>query len=267
MTHARSLTVSDLATMKSDGSKIAMLTCYDASFAQAMSSAGVDIILVGDSLGMVVQGQDSTTAVTVDDIVYHTRCVAAAKGRPFILGDMPFGSYHSPQVAMENAVRVLAAGAAMVKLEGAGPMLDAVRYLADRSVPVCGHVGLTPQSVHQLGGFKVQARDEESAEKLLNDALALQSAGAQLLVVECVPAALGKSLSAELAIPVIGIGAGRQCDGQVLVMHDMLGLGQRLPKFVRNFMADSEDIESAFGAYVQAVRDQTFPAKEHEYGG
>jgi 3-methyl-2-oxobutanoate hydroxymethyltransferase len=262
---AKPMTVETLAGMKREGRKIAMLTCYDATFARAMDSAGVDIVLVGDSLGMVVQGRESTIAVRVEDVAYHVSCVSKGLERAFLLADMPFGSFHSPSVAMENAVELLAAGGAMVKLEGAGPMLDAVDYLTSRSVPVCGHVGLPPQSVHQLGGFKVQGRDEAAAENLLRDAVALQDAGAQLLVVECVPAALGAELSAQLHIPVIGIGAGSQCDGQVLVMHDMLGLSARAPKFVANFMAGAGSIAEAFEAYVSAVRDGSFPAAEHEY--
>jgi 3-methyl-2-oxobutanoate hydroxymethyltransferase len=259
------LTVNHLSKMKHDGEKIAMLTCYDATFAAAMDEAGVDIILVGDSLGMVVQGRSSTVAVSVDDIAYHTRCVARRLQRTFLLADMPFGSFHNEVTAMENAVTLLGAGGAMVKLEGAGPMIDVVAYMTRRGVPVCGHLGLTPQSVHQLGGFKVQARDEAGAHQLLLDARALQDAGAQLLVLECVPSALGLEVSAALDIPVIGIGAGAGCDGQVLVMHDMLGLGGRAPKFVANFMREADSIPGAFEAYVRAVKDVRFPATEHEY--
>lgn len=262
---APTLTVDDLSAMKRDGEKIAMLTCYDATFAAAMDEAGVDIILVGDSLGMVVQGRSTTVGVRVDDIAYHTACVARGLGRPFLLADMPFGSYHDAASAMENAVELLSAGGAMVKLEGAGPMIDIVDYLTSRGVPVCGHLGLTPQSVNQLGGFKVQARDDESAGQLLRDAAALQNAGAQLLVVECVPASLGQALSDAVDIPVIGIGAGAGCDGQVLVMHDMLGLGGRAPRFVADFMQQSDSVPGAFQAFVQAVREGRFPAREHEY--
>jgi len=261
----RPLTVDHLSAMKRDSEKLTMLTCYDATFASAMDQAGVDIILVGDSLGMVVQGKSSTVGVLVEDIAYHTACVASGLQRSFLLSDMPFGSYHDESTAMESAVELLSAGGAMVKLEGAGPMINIVHYLTSRGVPVCGHLGLTPQSVNQLGGFKVQARDEESAEQLLRDAVALQQAGAQLLVVECVPADLGKSLSATVDIPVIGIGAGVDCDGQVLVMHDMLGLGSRVPKFVADFMQQSQSIQGAFEAYVLAVKEGRFPAREHEY--
>lgn len=261
----KALTVNHLNQMKQDGEKIAMLTCYDATFARAMDSAGVDIILVGDSLGMVVQGRSSTVGVSVNDVAYHTRCVARGLQRTLLLADMPFGSFHNAATAMENAVTLLGSGSAMVKLEGAGPMIEIVRYMAQRGVSVCGHLGLTPQSVHQLGGFRVQARDEAGAQQLLADARALQDAGAQLLVIECVPSGLGQQVSAQLDIPVIGIGAGAGCDGQVLVMHDMLGLGDRAPKFVANFMPQADSIEGAFEAYVRAVKDQKFPSSEHEY--
>ena len=259
------LTINHIHKMKRQGEKIAMLTCYDASFARAMDEAGVDIILVGDSMGMVVQGLNSTVAVSVDDIAYHTRCVARGVERAFLLADMPFGSYHNESTAMNNAVQLLSAGSVMVKLEGAGPMIAIVEYLVSRGVPVCGHLGLTPQSVHQLGGFKVQAREADAAKQLMEDALAMQSAGAKMLVLECVPAALGREVSAQLDIPLIGIGAGADCDGQVLVMHDMLGLGGRVPKFVANFMQGRQSIGAAFASYVSDVRSGRFPAKEHEY--
>jgi 3-methyl-2-oxobutanoate hydroxymethyltransferase len=259
------LTINDLQRMKQDSEKIAMLTCYDASFARSMDRAGVDIILVGDSLGMVVQGQATTVGVTVEEIAYHTSCVAEGLERTFLLADMPFGSYHDELTAMESAIELLSAGGAMVKLEGAGPMVDVIAYLTSRSVPVCAHLGLTPQSVHQLGGFKVQAREESEARRLLQDAKAIEEAGAQMLVLECVPSELGRQVSESIQIPVIGIGAGADCDGQVLVMHDMLGLVERPPKFVANFMAGSDSIQGAFEAYVLGVRDGTFPAPEHQY--
>ena len=262
---AVALTVDHLAAMKQKGEKIAMLTCYDATFAAAMDAAGVDIILVGDSLGMVVQGRATTVGVTVEDVAYHVSSVARGLQRTFLLADLPFGSYYDEPVAMESSVSLMQAGAAMVKLEGAGPMVGIVEYLACRGVPVCGHLGLTPQSVHQLGGFKVQARDDEAAEQLLRDAQALQSAGARLLVLECVPAALGQAVSSELRIPVIGIGAGAGCDGQVLVMHDMLGLSARAPKFVANFMSVADSVQGAFQKYVEDVRAGRFPAAQHTY--
>jgi 3-methyl-2-oxobutanoate hydroxymethyltransferase len=265
MNNKAPLTINHIQKMKRQGEKIAMLTCYDAVFARTMDEAGVDIILVGDSLGMVVQGMNSTVAVSVDDIAYHTRCVARGVGRAFLMADMPFGSYHNESSAMNNAVQLLSSGSAMVKLEGAGPMITIVEYLVSRGVPVCAHLGLTPQSVHQLGGFKVQAREAEAASQLLEDALALQTAGAQMLVLECVPAALGGEVSAQLDIPLIGIGAGADCDGQVLVMHDMLGLGGGVPRFVANFMQGSQSIGAAFENYVSDVRSGRFPAKEHEY--
>lgn len=265
MTIPRTLTIDSLFSMKRAGEKLAMLTCYDATFAAAMDQAGVDIILVGDSLGMVVQGRSTTVGVSVDEVAYHTTCVSRGLERAFLIADMPFGSFHNESAAMENAVELLGAGGVMVKLEGAGPMIDIVNYMTCRGVPVCGHLGLTPQSVNQLGGYKVQARDEESARRLLQDATALQQAGAQLLVVECIPAHLGKEVSAALDIPVIGIGAGADCDGQVLVMHDMLGLGGRVPKFVANFMLESGSIKGAFEAYVSAVREGRFPTDAHAY--
>ena len=265
MNNKTPLTINHIQAMKHQGEKIAMLTCYDAVFARTMDEAGVDIILVGDSLGMVVQGMNSTVAVSVEDIAYHTRCVARGVARAFLLADMPFGSYHNESSAMNNAVQLLSSGSAMVKLEGAGPMIAIVEYLVSRGVAVCGHLGLTPQSVHQLGGFKVQAREMEAASQLLEDALALQMAGAQLLVLECVPAALGSEVSAQLDIPLIGIGAGADCDGQVLVMHDMLGLGGQVPRFVANFMQGRPSIGAAFESYVSDVRSGRFPAKEHQY--
>jgi len=265
MNNQSPLTINDLQGMKRTGEKITMLTCYDATFAAEMDGAGVDIILIGDSLGMVVQGRSSTVGVTVEDIAYHTACVAAGVDRTFLLADMPFGSYHDATVAMESAIELMAAGGAMIKLEGAGPMISIVEYLTSRGVPVCAHLGLTPQSVNQLGGFKVQAREETEALALLEDAAAMQQAGAQMLVVECVPADLGQRLSESLEIPVIGIGAGAACDGQVLVMHDMLGLGDWRPKFVADFMQGSESIGAAFDKYVTEVRSGRFPGREHEY--
>ena len=265
MNSDRALTINDLQDMKRQGEKITMLTCYDATFAAEIDHAGVDIILIGDSLGMVVQGRESTVGVTIEEIAYHTACVSAGVQRTFLLADMPFGSYHNAATAMENAVDLLAAGGVMVKLEGAGPMIPIVDYLTSRGVPVCAHLGLTPQSVNQLGGFKVQAREEKAALKLLDDARAMQQAGAQMLVVECVPAVLGQQMAQQLDVPVIGIGAGVGCDGQVLVMHDMLGLGSFRPKFVANFMSGSDSIAAAFEKYVSDVRAGRFPAPEHEY--
>lgn len=265
MAKSGNLTITDLTGMKRRGEKIAMLTCYDATFASVMDEAGVDLILVGDSLGMVVQGRETTVAVSVDDVAYHTLAVARGISRIFLLADMPFGSYHDARTAMENARRLMAAGAHMVKLEGAGPYIEVVDYLTRRGVPVCGHLGLTPQSVHQLGGFRVQAREDAAAEQLKADARALREAGAQMLVLEAIPSELAKQVSQALDVAVIGIGAGPDCDGQVLVMHDMLGLGGPAPKFVRNFMSGQPDIGSAFKQYVDDVRSGAFPAAEHQY--
>ena len=262
---SQSLTITRFREMKESRDRITMLTAYDASFAFAMDRAGVEIILVGDSVGMVVQGRSTTVGVTVDELAYHTRCVARGVKRSFVLGDLPFGSYSNPSDAMASAITLMQAGAAMVKLEGAGPMVEMVEFMSQRGVAVCGHVGLTPQSVNQLGGFRVQGRDHKAAKKVLDDALSLQQAGAQLLVVECVPADLGEELAVSLEIPVIGIGAGGGCDGQVLVMHDMLGLGSRLPKFVRNFMGEGSTIEKAFAEFVSEVKSGNFPAAEHQY--
>ncbi len=262
------VTVPSLRQMKEQGRRIAMLTCYDASFAFAMEHAGVDLILIGDSLGMVVQGHDSTLPVSVDHIVYHAAAVARGLKRALLVADLPFLSYATPDMALANARRLMAEGnAAMVKLEGAGPMLDAIHALAARDVPVCGHLGLTPQSVMKLGGFKVQGREEAAARKLELDALAVQDAGAELLVLECVPRALAARIAKLLHIPVIGIGAGAECDGQVLVMHDLLGLRgrHRTPRFVKDFLSGNDGIEAAFAAYVDAVREGVFPAAEHGF--
>jgi 3-methyl-2-oxobutanoate hydroxymethyltransferase len=259
------ITTTKLQTMKELGEKIVMLTGYDAVFAALMDKAEIDIILVGDSLGMVVQGSSNTVAVSMDDMEYHTGCVAAGVENGLVLGDLPFGSFHSPAVAMENAVRLLGAGAEMVKLEGAGPMLESVEYMTSRGVSVCGHLGLTPQTAHKLGGFKVQAREEAAAVQLMQDALAIEAAGAQLVVLECIPAPLATEVSTALSIPTIGIGAGGGCDGQVLVMHDMLGLVERAPKFVADFMQGNNSVEAAFRDYADQVRSGQFPSVEHQY--
>ena len=266
-TVTRRLTQLDLAKMRAAGEKIAMLTCYDASFAKACDIANVDSILVGDSLGMVVQGHDSTLPVGVEHIAYHVGCVARGCQRPLIIADMPFGSFQeSPPAAFRNAVALMAAGAQMVKLEGGVGMAETTRYLSSRGVPVCAHVGLTPQSVHQLGGYRVQGKDEAGAARLLADALAQQEAGAALIVLEAIPAALAAEVTAQLSIPTIGIGAGKDCSGQVLVMHDMLDVAPgRKPRFVRNFMAGQNSVVGAFSAYVAAVKDGSFPAPEHCY--
>ncbi|MCB1567354.1 MAG: 3-methyl-2-oxobutanoate hydroxymethyltransferase [Xanthomonadales bacterium] len=262
------VTVPELQRMKAAGERISMLTCYDASFAVAMDRAGVDMILVGDSLGMVVQGHDSTLPVTVDHIVYHSAAVARGLSRTLLVSDLPFLSYATAERALSAAQRLMGeGGAAMVKLEGAGVMLEVIEALASRDVPVCAHLGLTPQSVMKLGGFKVQGREAAAAQRLRDDARAVQAAGADLLVLECVPRALAAEITADLRIPTIGIGAGAACDGQVLVMHDALGLRgrHRTPRFVKNFLETSGSIEAAFAAYVAEVRDGRFPAPIHGF--
>ncbi|NMG43652.1 3-methyl-2-oxobutanoate hydroxymethyltransferase [Aromatoleum toluvorans] len=262
------VTLSELGKMRAEGRKIAMLTCYDASFAALLERAGVDVALVGDSLGNVVQGQKSTLPVTLDQMVYHTECVARANTRLFVVADMPFGSYQeNPQQALRNAARLMAAGAHMVKLEGGTFMADTVRFLVERGVPVCAHIGLTPQSVNQLGGYRVQGRTEAGAAQLKADALALEQAGAALMVMEMVPAAVAGEVTASLgSMATIGIGAGPACDGQVLVLHDMIGVypGKKA-RFVRNFMPGAASIEEAVASYVRAVKDGSFPAAEHCY--
>lgn len=258
-------TLTDLQKMARDGEKIAVLTCYDASFATLLEGAGVDILLVGDSLGMVVQGEETTLPVSVDDMIYHIRCVARGAKRAFIVADMPFGSYQQgPARAFANAARLMAAGAQMVKLEGGAVMAETVAFLAARGIPVCGHVGLTPQSVHQLGGYKVQGKGDAAAQKLIEDALALQQAGAGLLVLEAIPAGLAQQVTQQLTIPTIGIGAGPDCAGQVLVLYDLLGIYPgKPPRFARNFLADSGSIRAAVEQYVKAVKSGEFPAPEH----
>lgn len=256
-----------LKQQKAARDKIVALTCYDASFAALLEQAGVELLLVGDSLGMVLQGASSTLAVTLADMVYHTRCVARGSNRACIVADLPFGSYQqSPQQALRSAARLMAAGAHMVKLEGGAVMADTTRFLVERGIPVCGHLGLTPQSVHQLGGYRVQGRDAETAAVLLADAARLAEAGAGLLVLEMIPAALAGAITASLQIPTIGIGAGADCDGQVLVLQDMLGIyAGKSPRFSRNFMAGADSIQSAITRYVSAVKSGEFPAPEHAF--
>jgi 3-methyl-2-oxobutanoate hydroxymethyltransferase len=253
--------------MAHDGDKIAVLTCYDASFAAVLETAGVEVLLVGDSLGMVLQGHDTTLPVTLRDMEYHTAAVARGSKRAFIIADMPFGTFQaSPGQTFENAAKLLAAGAQMVKLEGGTAMLETVAFLTARGVPVCGHLGLTPQSVHQFGGYRLQGKGEHAAEQLLAEALQLQEAGAGILVLELVPSALAREISAQLLVPTIGIGAGVDCDGQVLVLHDMLDIFPgRKPKFVKNFLRSGGSIEAAIAAYVHAVKSKAFPGSEHSF--
>jgi 3-methyl-2-oxobutanoate hydroxymethyltransferase len=261
---SKAVTIPTLGAMKAAGNKIAMLTCYDASFASLMDRCGVEILLIGDSLGMVCNGHQSTLPVTVAEVAYHTAAVARGNKSAMIVADMPFGSYGTPEAAFNNAVQLIQAGAHMVKVEGGAWLADTVRFLTDRAVPVCAHLGLTPQSVHQLGGYKVQGKTIESADQLKADAKLLQAAGATLLVLEAIPTALGKEVTDLLAIPTIGIGAGPDCSGQVLVMHDLLGVFPgRKARFVKNFMDGQTNIDAAVSAYVGAVKDGSFPAAEH----
>ncbi|MDP3875473.1 MAG: 3-methyl-2-oxobutanoate hydroxymethyltransferase [Methylobacter sp.] len=259
------LSITDLAAMKQRGEKISCLTAYDAAFSALIDQAGIDMMLVGDSLGMVIQGHHSTLPVTVRDMVYHTRCVSHARQRAFIIADLPFMSYATPAMAAKNAAKLMQLGGAqMVKLEGA--RIDCIRFLVDQGIPVCGHLGLLPQSINQLGSYKVQGKEQAEADKIRSDALHLQQAGAGLLVLECVPAGLAKDISEQLTIPVIGIGAGVDCDGQVLVLYDMLNIGTvKRPRFSRNFMTGAENIETAIYAYHQAVKQSLFPAAEHSF--
>ncbi|RMG52444.1 MAG: 3-methyl-2-oxobutanoate hydroxymethyltransferase [Gammaproteobacteria bacterium] len=260
------VTVTRLHAMKEDGERIVMLTAYDASFARVLDAAGVDVVLVGDSLGMVVQGHDSTVPVTVDDMVYHARAVSRGLQRALLLVDMPFMSYAEPRAALANAARLMQEGGAqMVKLEGDALQVDTVRYLSERGIPVCAHLGLTPQYIHKLGGYRVQGRDEDAAAKMLADARALEAAGADLLLLECVPQGLAERITGAMGIPVIGIGAGAACDGQVLVLHDLLGVSPRLPRFARDFLAEGGSIEGAVKAYVDAVRAGAFPAEAESF--
>jgi len=262
---AKSITVSTLTSMKDRGERIASLTCYDASFCRLLEDAGVELLLVGDSLGMVIQGQETTLPVILDQMVYHSACVARSRRSALVVADMPFLSYATPEQALMSAARLMQEGGAqMVKLEGGKPVVETVRLLAGHGVPVCAHLGLLPQSVHRIGGYRYQGRDPASAQTIGDDALALQDAGAGVLVLECVPADLAKAISRTLSIPVIGIGAGCGCDGQVLVLYDMLGLTPgKPPRFSKDFMAGKESIAAAVVAYVEAVKEGSFPAAEH----
>ena len=262
---AARLTMPALAAMAQQRAKIAMLTCYDASFAALCDRAGVDVLLVGDSLGMVIQGHTSTLAVTLDDVLYHTRCVVAGCARPLLIADMPFASYQaSVQTAYAACAAALAAGAQMVKLEGGAWLAPTIEFLVTRGIPVCGHIGLQPQSVNVLGGYKVQGKSGDAARALEADARALVDAGAAMLVVECVPRDVGASLTAVAGAPVIGIGAGPHCSGQVLVIYDALGITPGRPaRFVRDFMAGAASVDAALAAYVAAVKEGSFPAPEH----
>ena len=261
------ITVPELRRRKHEARPIVALTCYDASFAAVLDAEGVDLVLVGDSLGMVVQGHASTLPVTVEDIVYHCAAVARGLRSALLVADMPFGADATAERALEASLRMLkAGGAAMVKLEGAGAKLETLRFLVEREIPVCAHLGLTPQSVLRLGGYKVQGREAAAAEQLKRDAQAVEAAGASALVLECVPSTLAAAITREVGIPTIGIGAGVDCDGQILVLHDLLGVGgSRRPRFVKDFLAEGGSVHGAIRAYAEAVRSRQFPAPEHAY--
>jgi 3-methyl-2-oxobutanoate hydroxymethyltransferase len=261
------LTRLDILKLRENGEKIATLTCYDASFAQLLDEAGVDALLVGDSLGNVIQGRETTLPVTLEEMIYHTTAVARGSRRALVIADMPFGTFQvSPEETFRHAVRLMAAGAQMVKIEGGAEMAATVAFLTRRGIPVCPHIGLTPQSVFQLGGFKVQGRDEATAQKLKEDALALEQAGASLIVLEALPAPLAGEITRQLAIPTIGIGAGAETSGQVLVLYDMLDLhGGRKPRFVKNFMTGAGSVQAAVAAYVREVKAAVFPGAQHIY--
>ena len=266
-THADSKpwTVPALADAKREGRRLVMLTAYDNSFARVLDANGVDLVLIGDSLGMVVQGHDSTLPVTVDDIVYHTRAVARGLNRALLVSDLPFQSDATPERALDAAIALLQAGAEMVKLEGAGHKLEVIRFLAERDIPVCAHLGLTPQSVLKFGGYRVQGRDEAAAARLREEARAVAEAGAQLLVLECLPSSLAAAITADLAIPTIGIGASATCDGQILVSQDMLGLFDWTPKFVRKYADLRGEIDRAVASYADDVKARRFPAEVETY--
>ncbi|MEJ2602508.1 MAG: 3-methyl-2-oxobutanoate hydroxymethyltransferase [Gammaproteobacteria bacterium] len=257
--------IATLMGMKEKGEPIACLTAYDASYALLVDAVGTDVVLVGDSLGMVIQGHDTTVPVTVDDIIYHTRSVARGLQRAFLMADMPFMSYTDPAQALDNAVRLMQEGGAMmIKLEGGAGQIDIVKHLARHDIPVCAHLGLKPQSVHKIGGFRVQGRDPEDARQMVETAERLQDAGADVVLLECVPNEVGAAVRDRLHVPVIGIGAGPDVDGQILVIYDILDITRgRTPRFVRNFMADRHSPLEALQAYVAAVKDRSYPAPEH----
>lgn len=267
-TNSKPLNLGDFRAMRANGEAIACLTAYDSAFAAAQEAAGVDLILVGDSLGMVIQGHRSTVPVRVDDILYHTRCVTRAVTRPWVVADMPFLSVRSPDYAVEQAGRLMQdADAAMVKLEGGESQVDVARALADQGIPVCAHLGLQPQLFYKLGGFKVQGREAEAAQAIVDRAKALEQAGADMILLECVPNAVTQGVVAATGVPVIGIGAGPDAHGQILVMHDMLDVTKgRKPRFVKNFMAEAGNVEGAFAAYVREVKSGVYPQATHGFG-
>ena len=260
-------TLTSLQALPDKGEKIAVLTCYDASFAALLEANGVDVLLVGDSLGMVLQGHETTLPVTLDDMVYHTTCVARGSKKTFIIADMPFGTFQiSPEKTFTHAARLMAAGAQMVKLEGGEVMADTIAFLVQRGIPVCAHIGLTPQSVHQLGGYRVQGKNDKDARRLLNDAAVVTEAGAGMLLLEAMPSLLAEEITLNISVPTIGIGAGAACSGQVLVLHDMLDIypGKKA-RFVKNYMQGADSIAVAVGRYVTEVKGGSFPAMEHSF--
>ncbi len=262
------ISITRLLAMHAEQEKITMLTAYDSTMSALLNRSGVEVILIGDSLGNVIQGQSSTTPVTVEQMAYHTECVVRANTHAFIIADLPFASYGDPVQALESAAMLMRAGADMVKLEGGDWQVDIIRYLVERSVPVCAHLGLLPQSVHLLGGYKVQGKSKDAATHMLEQAIACQEAGAQMVVLEAIPSSLGEKITAELHIPTIGIGAGPDCSGQVLVLQDMLGISPgKPPKFVKNFMDGHHSIEAAVKAYVREVKSGKFPGPEHGFAG
>ena len=262
---AQRVTMPKLAERARAGEKLAMLTCYDASFAALCDAAGVDMLLVGDSLGMVIQGRDTTLSVRLKETEYHTRCVARGSSRSLIIADLPFATFQeSPKEAFRSAAQMLSAGAQMVKMEGGAPMVATTRFLVERGVPVCAHIGLTPQSVNTLGGFRVQGKSDAAADKLVSDAKALEEAGAAIVLLEAVPVAVARRITEAISVPTIGIGAGPDVSGQVLVLYDMLDIYPgRKARFVRNFMQGAPSVRAAIEAYVKAVKDKSFPAPEH----
>ena len=262
------ISITKLLAMHAEREKITMLTAYDSTMSALLNRCGVEVILIGDSLGNVIQGHSSTTPVTVEQMVYHTECVARANTHAFLISDLPFASYGDPIQALDSAAELMRAGADMVKLEGGDWQADIIQYLVERSVPVCAHLGLLPQSVHLLGGYKVQGKSKDAASHMLEQALTCQAAGAQMLVLEAIPSSLGERITEELHIPTIGIGAGPDCSGQVLVLQDMLGISPgKPPKFVKNFMDGHQSIEAAVKAYVREVKSGKFPGLEHGFAG
>ena len=259
------VTISTLDKMKAAGEKFVCITAYDATFARLVNAAGAETMLVGDSLGMVLQGYDSTIPVTIEDMAYHTACVARSANGSLVIADMPFMSYSNPDMAMHGATRLMQAGAQMVKMEGGVWLSETIQALVERGLPVCAHLGLTPQSVNALGGYRVQGRTPKEAKSILADAVEIQDAGASLLVLECIPASLATDISSKLDIPVIGIGAGPGTDAQVLVLHDLLGLSEHTPRFVQDFMAEAGSVQGALSAFVKAVKNGSYPRAEHVY--